>query len=485
MKENTFGSDDIMFFSRATSIYDIMVLSYHQLYESGLAHQDVIPTSGPSFGALLDFIHGQLNSELTKGFLPILIRLEEMEKSFSAEFQNPFFHLALIRYLDIHHEKWETPGKPGQIMTSLNSVHTDLYSLFPQVKNGIRDMLYVKTDNGMSLRKPDLVRAVNKILGFFLFLETADRKDILVECHPYRNLGLSQKIASERTLTFGFIPFLPKPLDQYFSIHFEDGRFRVDGTKSVPEGETGEPGDGEAYLKARYSESLRNMVAQDPVPDLILFPEMSLSKGVVKSLGEMIAGLKIRKPLLVVAGTYWNDHKNVCYVFDQDGAEILEQPKRGQFEATFEGKKYVEDLRFLPNFPPIIRFLDFHGVGRLAFFICKDLQHDPSLDVLKHMLPDCILVPMYSPSSDVLHHAGELSANYHSLVAWVNDCWSCAARQETIAGFFLPKKQGTHRSFDEIPIPFPGEECERCAKCCTGVVSTLSLKPRAIIYYPH
>ena len=106
--------------------------------------------------------------------------------------------------------------------------------------------------------------------------------------------------------------------------------------------------------------------------DIVIFPELVMTKTIVDRIQEWIMDKHQSKPKikLIFLGSYYDNNINRCVLLAGDGSLLLSNDKRNAYEyENKSGKKHREQLG---DFSKTISLIDIPGLGRVFYNICKD-----------------------------------------------------------------------------------------------------------------
>lgn len=274
----------------------------------------------------------------------------------------------------------------------------------------------------------------------------------------------SRRLEGKKSLNVTIFPLSNQNLNRLLDIKYARRTFSISGMR---------PGVLED-ITTRYLRSLQTVMEHDEIIDIVIFPEMLFSLEVVPHIQEFLDRQPPEKlPGLIILGTYWLDARNRCVVMDMNGTEIYRQDKHTPYKISQTG--HIEALN-LDNRD--IYLLDIEGFGRIITPICKDLDNDQILTIIKNLHCQYLFCPAYSDSQDIAFHPGQLAAS-HQVYSFIgNACSSlCGKEEETpqksigagkpIGYVCLPRKVDTTRDANAIPYSFR-ENCSQCHTGCNG-----------------
>lgn len=272
---------------------------------------------------------------------------------------------------------------------------------------------------------------------------------------PYFNI-----LTNKASLHVVAVPFFNDNLSEYFEIELDDKHHKF----SIKDAKTSSD-----YL-TRYRSSF--LKAIDSHPDLVIFPEMSLTKESIAAGQEILSQACLSSHVLIVAGSVWKDKSNRSFVLDHLGKVVLSQSKftRFRYEPGQPKDFYIEGIAFDDRPPTLISILEVKGLGRVAVFICKDALERAVIDNITSCLYlDLMIVIAYSPSFEIERDLDSIAKECHTTVCLVNACFG----KKQQAKVFVPAKKLKRSAVKEKDFG----PCEKrdCAKSCSGRRITIDI----------
>lgn|GEM_PF-6304142 len=291
---------------------------------------------------------------------------------------------------------------------NLNYQITNVF-VYPIYKDSVMNSVNyaVKRETGKCFRKN---REVDKLELFNIILcEKEMLKGYKIEFRTVSyNKEFKDVVTQNKKLTYAVIPYTSSDLSTWKEIHEKGMVFYLNDLEN------------EKY-KSDYLSYIKKILSQNF--EIIILPEMILTKGIVEQLSETIRSVKMKKACLIIAGTLSNDMHNHCFVFDHNGNLLIKQHKQTPFD--YRGKKeYLEADK-------TIKILDVIGIGRIAFFICKDMVNLDLNYIVGLLKIDIIIVPAFSPSLDLKSTSEQISREFNLIVIMANCCAALTKKDKT------------------------------------------------------
>lgn len=190
--------------------------------------------------------------------------------------------------------------------------------------------------------------------------------------------------------------------------------------------------ENEEILLEQYMSMLQR--ADDSDVDIAIFPEMLLTRHILKTLKRLIKE-EISIPL-IVAGTIWENNSNRCELVFSNGHNLEAQHKINPFISGELSEKLIPSI-------PQINFYDIKGLGIACFPICADFTVNNTYEVIKKHLPDYIFVPAYTGSLSLFkRNAAKIGDGYHSSIFISNACCKIGGNGSVVSYSYLPIKDG-------------------------------------------
>lgn len=282
---------------------------------------------------------------------------------------------------------------------NLNFEETNVF-IYPIFKNNILNSinLELKKETGNYFRKN---REISKIeLSNIILCENRVLKDYIIEFKTISyNKEFKNVLEKKHELTCAVIPYTSKDLSTWKKIHKEEKVFYLSDLEN------------KEYDEAYFS-YIKEILKSNY--EFVILPEMILTKDIVNQLSDTIRSVQLEKACIIIAGTLSNHKHNHCYVFDHLGNLLIKQHKQSPFD--YDGKKecLLSDKT--------IKILDVIGIGRIAFFICKDMVNMDLNYIVGLLKIDFIIVPAFSPSLDLKSTSEQMAREFNLIVIMANCC---------------------------------------------------------------
>lgn len=307
---------------------------------------------------------------------------------------------------------------------------------------------------------------INSYFHNYLVIYSYQLTGFEVRVTNYENHDLKQRMIDNEGLKILFFPFSSKPVTDVYTPYFNKDEMTFGFTHNKAQ---------DQLAKARFETSLRNYDFVKNKPDIIMFPEMYLNESIRNRIPSLLNEIRVPNPCLFIAGTEWNHQENVCYVYNQFGDQIVSQKKYTPFKWKNPDNNEVwkEDIG-LNGKKQVVHLLDISGIGRIAFFICKDMKDAETMSLLRLFDVDFIFVPAYTPSWDVSSMSNELSQEYHCISIYSNAC--AAKKTKEVSRIFVPNKVNSERTYRKISVRKSRCRKKICDSYCKGVTYFMSFK---------
>lgn len=184
------------------------------------------------------------------------------------------------------------------------------------------------------------------------------------------------------------------------------------------------------------------LLAKKKEVNIIMFPEYSFTKNMVKELKKYLKTEKIleeSRVFLIMAGSMWDlSSNNISVILNYDGKQLVETYKSNGFKKIEKETHYrITCNEALRNPGKEVQVLDYKGIGRIATLICRDVydrDHDSVINLLKdYFEPTFYLVPAWSPSFEKAFYDGFKEISKHGAVAILAN--SCEAVMSSLKRF--------------------------------------------------
>lgn len=214
--------------------------------------------------------------------------------------------------------------------------------------------------------------------------------------------------------------------------------------------------------------------------DVLVFPEMLGSAGMLQEILVELKSLNQIIPTLIVFPSIWekssDNEINVnksCMVFN--GSDILfEQKKYCNFNYSENGHLVYEDINGFKNEQTVLHLLHIKGLGRICIIICYDYLETQNRDrIIKNLRPTLICSPSFSTGSFNFRILSEAYLDQSCNWIWCNTC-SAVNHTDKINNFEISgiittlskqcdfsKSDGLHKVFDGVKN-CAKENCDNC-----------------------
>lgn len=256
-----------------------------------------------------------------------------------------------------------------------------------------------------------------------------------------------EEYSKKEKLLIGIAPVCCNNINDILEIKCEGRQFNVFGMKKVLE---------DIFIE-RYRKIINKAINNKL--DILMFPEMLMSEKVLEEIKNLRDG---NDSMLIVAGSIWYDRKNISYILDNYGDNILAYYKKNPF--LYENQ-YYEDLN--PELNKHFKIIEIKGFGRIGIGICKDLLKQSVKDFNKKIGANIILFPAYSKSDDLKSEARELSEQAGSIIVFANTCSALDKDKKTKdVGFLSFPYKNQNGKRDARFWDYNGSNCNgSCEEC--------------------
>lgn len=222
--------------------------------------------------------------------------------------------------------------------------------------------------------------------------------------------------------------------------------------------------------------------------DILLFPEILISPGLLKVIEEYLKSPEIKDCLkLVVAGSTWYCEdgrltgRNESTILNGRGSVVGITHKRKPFlfKTKANGGKEVVLLEALSDdVKHTCTVVDLAGIGRIVVGICKDMVSDDRtiIDLARDIRANIVLVPAFSDSIDrgFRLHFEVLAERGIAVSCLCNYCGACKAHEkkcgepsdEVEVGYAYAPKAGEGHPRQARPDPVVFKRTKECSKSC-------------------
>lgn len=454
---------------KMTNIYDIMAWAYRKLcpfdFNKVCGYK---PENGKEIFDLFDICYEKEKNFSREAVNKIYGKLSIMENEITDSDAKSEFYYLIIMAVDTYEYRYasiSTTLRQIKSMTGLNEDNADVL-IYPKMQ---RTVIHEISDNlenyekkqmnkrrgGLRKRKDIDTNGINKRLNNYIIIERCDMKEYDINLHILQDGGVfSKQVLDKQCLDILIFPFDDNNIENVMNIEMGERFFDLKGYKKEDE------------FCDRYIELITYAMQYEA--DIVIFPEMYLSMNIVDKVSEKIKSMKIRKNMIIVIGTLWENKTNICFICNHRGKIIIRQHKQSPF--LYKGKD-----ENLANKEKILHFLDIDAIGRLAFGVCKDIDNERILQKMKALMCDVYIFPAFSPSLNIIRTAEELAKSYNGITVFANACAAMCNEKKDRIDVSKEKKVG----FVTIPCKYEDKsgvksyyycynnDCNSC-NCCKG-----------------
>jgi predicted amidohydrolase len=374
----------------AETIFDIFLLLFEWLKEREGSVISLNPSSQPRFG------------EMLKGLLDICARLRETDSEFRDRgVLSAAAKQEVVRSLLDIEDADPRPAFYGALVGIDTAFGPEVHRPSSQMNRRFRDRGDVRYLRGAALpyKLDDLARAYGTVGS-----RIENRLQTLtVTFSPMNGYRTEFVHVSEQVL--GLFEACPSPKFAVAPLRAEADALEIEATEEPP----GEPPFFRATATDRDEVSARLTAllsaATEEKADILVFPELSFTTDLLARLRAELQQRHSDIIKLVVAGTCWENGRNICHVLGPDGNDLWQQPKLNRFvilpgelpggPEPIRTEGGVEDIDISDRG---IRIADF-PFGRLAVLVCLDFILPETYALLSSLHVNCLIVPSMTPSS--------------------------------------------------------------------------------------
>jgi hypothetical protein len=291
------------------------------------------------------------------------------------------------------------------------------------------------------------------------FLKLGSISDLDINIIEYNDNSLfTDNIEIEKGLRVEFVPVVSKDIYQICERTDDDVSFEFVGFF-----------DAEHEYAERYFELLKSALDNDS--DLIIFPELLLTKTVKENYESFLSKYNSKKKRFVFLGSQSLFGVNEAFVVDEKGRAILSQKKKKAYiERKPEGDKWEKLI-----FDNKCNILQINKFGRILVVVCADVYYDIYNSLLTQLSIDFLIVVSFTQSLDIITHCVKFSRENHLITLVSNSCSAFYVSEEKLAkdidlkkkigAILLPSKKDSDR--DHFPINYSmNDSCLICDKGC-------------------
>lgn len=485
------------------SIYDLMAFAYEKLCEDKTFNINDMQNNEKFHNLFLRYIENK-NYDSFKAFSILkksLIEFNNYERFSSQDFYSIILEIDLCEiYIFNSSSCYDSDFKT---YSGLNTYSNKKVKIYPNLKSTYIDVLneYYKKDtadknNSLRSRKYYSKTSLNgKLKNFVIYCpKDFDSYDIYFhQLYEFKNF-----VTSKDKLKVVLFPVTCLNLNEIFDIQYtKDKKFYIEKMHHLVE----------EKLVNRYRVFLNNL---DNNIDFLVFPEMLMTEYILNNIKDVITKKEIK---FTFCGSIWKDRSNICTVL-YEGERIFNYTKKIPFEIKYskeqlqnlisncKNTKQMEILKSilanhdfnkyeqvvfeeLINREHDVHFIDINTFGRIATFICRDIDDDSFINISKLLLNDFIVLPACSSSLDLCNNAEHLAERYHCTTIMCNTCSAVceidkdlrhSIENDKVIGFITtPAKNGTKREHHNV-LYFVNDTCIDCMNNCPGRMFYINLK---------
>lgn len=485
----------------AMNIYDIMAIAYVYIcndkdfnlnfaYDENAEHKfDII---------LSKYIEDKITQPL-KAFSKLKAELISLLKLQQFTTIEQYYLLIGLDSCEIYEYKCSTYlDKTFKSYVCLNNLYTKEVKIYPKLLQNYREnieSIYKKEYNNNYLRDRKIHDnlSINAKLENYIFYYNKEYNIIIHELIDYENF--INELNCKKEISIALLPITSINIHKILNIDYsKDKKFEI---KDIPK-------NYENFICQRcmdFIDSLENNI------DFLVFPEMLMTPGIIQSIEEKLKNTDIK---FAFCGSIWNNNNNICHVL-YEGEEIFQYYKKIPFDIKYtkeellniiSNSKNNEQISILNyflehhNFKDKITFqerliqncdvhvIDINHFGRIFTYICKDIDDDHYMKVLKILQSDFIFMPACNPSNDLINNAVTIAERYHCITTMCNTCSALCNDEDSLnnkiinkanIGFIVsPSKDDTQRSHKKTYYSF-NDDCKNCESNCNGRVFHIKL----------
>lgn len=485
------------------NIYDLMAFSYKKILEDERFDINKMRHNQKFHKLFLIYIENK-NSNLFKAFLELKKSLEEYDNSepFTSE---DFYNIILeIDSCEIYiFKSYCCYDSYFKTYNGLNTYLKEEIKIYPNLESTYIDFLnqnYKKEigcqNDFLRERKHYNNSSLNNKLKNFIIYKPEDFNSYNIYFHELYEFKEFTK--DKEKLKIVLFPTTCTDINEIFDVEYtKEKKFCI--KEMFP--------SIEQKLLERYKSFINTL---DDDIDFLIFPEMLMTQKILDDIKELIIEKGIK---FVFCGSTWKNKNNICSVL-YEGELLFNYNKKVPFEIKYnkkqllnlintcknqQQKKILESILRNHNFfeedqvifeellnkDDEMHIIDINTFGRIATFICRDIDDDSFINISKLLLNDFIILPACSPSMDLCNNAEHLADRYHSTTIMCNTCSALCHgsndlkdninNEKTIGFITTPSKSGTKRNHKNVLYVF-NDTCLECKKNCLGRKYYIGLK---------
>lgn len=345
----------------------------------------------------------------------IYYQLVAMEHEITDNIEKTYFYYLIIMAIDSYEYKYDSLSSVFKCVRSMESlnINNNRVLIYPKMQKTLIDEMsgslekyekkVLKKKRGGLRKTRDIdTNGINKTLSNYIIVERTDLKQYNVNIHMLQDGDLfAKQVLGKKHLDIIVFPFDDRNIEDIMDIEINEKTFCLRGHKQ------------ESELSRRYMQLIERAVNSNA--DIVVFPEMYLSQNMIDNVIKKLRHMRTERSMIIIMGTLWENESNICFICDHRGKLIIKQHKQSPFD--FKGKH--EDLK---NKEEILHFMDIDGIGRFAFGVCKDIDNDRILDIMKVVASNIYIFPAFSSSLNVKRTADGIATGYNGITIFANAC---------------------------------------------------------------
>ena len=103
--------------------------------------------------------------------------------------------------------------------------------------------------------------------------------------------------------------------------------------------------------------------------NIAIFPELFLFPNTIERISKFCIENNFINLKLIFIGSKWSNRENKSFLLSSKGTKILSHTKKMPFDYYIDSEKYTENI----TKNNIVNLVDIDGLGRIGYFICKDV----------------------------------------------------------------------------------------------------------------
>ena len=163
--------------------------------------------------------------------------------------------------------------------------------------------------------------------------------------------------------------------------------------------------------------------------NIVVFPELALHPTSEKVLKEYLCNWSFHNLKLCFFGSLWQNMSNTSLLFTASGTLLARQCKKIPYVHYHKEKeKYYREKITVSD--KQVMFVDIEGVGRIAYFICADVNAGEIKTLSSVMQVDFIIVSAYTGSTDTMMNSAMNKANESGTATVLCNAYLAASQKE-------------------------------------------------------